>query len=293
MRRDRFDALERPWFAGGTVTIASVQGDGHYLHPDEAGVRGRHRRLPQPARRRRPGCEHLERVGRRRDPRPGRLPRRRGCSKRSPASATRNGRPVVEIHGPTDIVAARRHGDVPAARPVTVARSTTAGSSSWPTRPNISLRTGCFCNPGAGEIAHGLGAREMTEVVRARRADVVPRAPRPTCWREHDVARRRRPDLGRRRHELRRRVPVHVLHAAVSSTARVDEIGGLAVRVRPRPGRSASRPDHSTTTTHRRGGTVHDSRLDVRRDRRGPHHRRARRCARPCSTRTRSARPPA
>jgi selenocysteine lyase/cysteine desulfurase len=26
---------------------------------------------------------------------------------------------------------------------------------------NISLRTGCFCNPGAGEITHGLTAREM------------------------------------------------------------------------------------------------------------------------------------
>ena len=25
----------------------------------------------------------------------------------------------------------------------------------------ISLRTGCFCNPGAGEIAHHLGEREM------------------------------------------------------------------------------------------------------------------------------------
>jgi selenocysteine lyase/cysteine desulfurase len=25
----------------------------------------------------------------------------------------------------------------------------------------ISLRTGCFCNPGAGEVAHGLGPGEM------------------------------------------------------------------------------------------------------------------------------------
>jgi selenocysteine lyase/cysteine desulfurase len=28
-------------------------------------------------------------------------------------------------------------------------------------RAGISLRTGCFCNPGAGEIAHGLTASEM------------------------------------------------------------------------------------------------------------------------------------
>ena len=52
---------------------------------------------------------------------------------------------------------------------------------------NISLRTGCFCNPGAGEIAHGLDARRHAEVFEARRADVVPRAARPTCSRDHDV----------------------------------------------------------------------------------------------------------
>jgi selenocysteine lyase/cysteine desulfurase len=28
---------------------------------------------------------------------------------------------------------------------------------------NISLRTGCFCNPGAGEIAFGLTKNDMTE----------------------------------------------------------------------------------------------------------------------------------
>ncbi|HKF93901.1 MAG TPA: hypothetical protein VKB96_04725, partial [Gammaproteobacteria bacterium] len=28
---------------------------------------------------------------------------------------------------------------------------------------NISLRTGCFCNPGAGEIAHNITRDEMAE----------------------------------------------------------------------------------------------------------------------------------
>jgi selenocysteine lyase/cysteine desulfurase len=36
IRRDRAALLDRPWFAGGTVTIASVRGDGHYLEPGEA-----------------------------------------------------------------------------------------------------------------------------------------------------------------------------------------------------------------------------------------------------------------
>jgi selenocysteine lyase/cysteine desulfurase len=30
-------------------------------------------------------------------------------------------------------------------------------------RANISLRTGCFCNPGASEIAHRLGPCELTK----------------------------------------------------------------------------------------------------------------------------------
>jgi selenocysteine lyase/cysteine desulfurase len=30
-------------------------------------------------------------------------------------------------------------------------------------RANISLRTGCFCNPGAGEVAHGLGPDDMAK----------------------------------------------------------------------------------------------------------------------------------
>ena len=50
IRRDRAALLDRPWFAGGTVTIASVRGDGHYLRARRGRLRGRHRRLPQPAR---------------------------------------------------------------------------------------------------------------------------------------------------------------------------------------------------------------------------------------------------
>ena len=37
-RRSALVKLRRPWFAGGTITIASVQGEGwHYLIPGEAG----------------------------------------------------------------------------------------------------------------------------------------------------------------------------------------------------------------------------------------------------------------
>ena len=36
-RKAALEKLVRPWYAGGTITISSVQGDGHYLVPGEAG----------------------------------------------------------------------------------------------------------------------------------------------------------------------------------------------------------------------------------------------------------------
>lgn len=37
-RHDALRALRRPWFAGGTITVASVQGEGwHHLAPGHAG----------------------------------------------------------------------------------------------------------------------------------------------------------------------------------------------------------------------------------------------------------------
>ena len=49
-RHEALRALRRPWFAGGTITVASVQGEG--LAPPGARarrLRGRHRRLPRAA----------------------------------------------------------------------------------------------------------------------------------------------------------------------------------------------------------------------------------------------------
>jgi selenocysteine lyase/cysteine desulfurase len=71
-----------------------------------------------------------------------------------------NGLPLVEIYGPTD--STDRGGTV------TFIMHDVDGRSIDDRRVeelangvNISLRTGCFCNPGAGEIAHGLTADHM------------------------------------------------------------------------------------------------------------------------------------
>jgi selenocysteine lyase/cysteine desulfurase len=157
-RRDALARLRRPWFAGGTITVASVLGDGHYLHDDEAGFEdGTIDYLGIPAVE--IGLRHLQRLG---------LDRIHDrvvaltawllealTGLRHP-----NGAPVVQVFGPTGMQS--RGGTVtfvmhdPDGRPVDDRRVEELAN-----RVGISLRTGCFCNPGAGEAAHGLTADEM------------------------------------------------------------------------------------------------------------------------------------
>ena len=87
VRRDRLDRLRRPWFSGGTVTIASVQGDGHYLRPDAGAFEDGtvdYLNLPAVG----VGLGFLERIGRDADPPAGRCASRAGCSTPSPGCAT-------------------------------------------------------------------------------------------------------------------------------------------------------------------------------------------------------------
>jgi selenocysteine lyase/cysteine desulfurase len=158
MRRDRLDALERPWFAGGTITIASVQGDGHYLHLDEAAFEDGtvdYLNLPAVG----TGLQHIERIG------VTSIHERVSCLTAWLLDALTglrhsNGRGLVQVHGPTDTAA--RGGTVTFlvrdrdGHPVDDRRVEELAN-----RAGISLRTGCFCNPGAGEIAHRLGAETM------------------------------------------------------------------------------------------------------------------------------------
>jgi selenocysteine lyase/cysteine desulfurase len=74
----------------------------------------------------------------------------------------RNGRPLIHVHSPTDMshrggtvafLVRDRDGRVIDDRRV----------EELANRAGISLRTGCFCNPGAGEVAHGLGTNEMAK----------------------------------------------------------------------------------------------------------------------------------
>jgi molybdenum cofactor sulfurtransferase len=182
VRRDRLRELARPWFAGGTVTIASVRGDGHYLRPDEGGFEdGTVDYLSLPAVS--AGLRRLEGLGIAKiHDRVAALT----CWLLEAMTSLRhgNGRPVVGIYGPAGsehrggtiaFVVRDRDGRVVCERDV----------EALANRANISLRTGCFCNPGAGETAHHLGSDEM-ETWFGRSEPVWPDELRDGLIRQHD-----------------------------------------------------------------------------------------------------------
>ena len=182
MRRDRMAAVRRPWFSGGTVTIASVQGDGYYLRPDAGAFEDGtvdYLNLPAVA----AGLRHIEGTGL------DAIHQRVMCLTQWLLAAMtglrhHDGRRVIEIHGPTDMT--DRGGTV-----TFLVRDCDGRVVGEPrieelaNRARISLRTGCFCNPGAGEVAHGLGADEMTTWF-GRDEPVWPADLRDGLLREHD-----------------------------------------------------------------------------------------------------------
>lgn len=159
MRKDKLEKLQRPWFAGGTITIASVQGDGHFLLPDEAAFEdGTIDYLNIPAIE--TGLRYINSVG------IDIIHDRVTCLSgwlidQLTALRHDNGAPFVHLHGPrsTD----QRGGTItitlhdPEGIPLDDHRIEELANHR-----NISIRTGCFCNPGAGEITHGLSSKEMS-----------------------------------------------------------------------------------------------------------------------------------
>ena len=162
VRRDALARLRRPWFSGGTVLAASAQGGWHRLLSDEAGFEDgtvSFLSIPDVT----VGLDWIGGIGvnlihQRVSMLTGWLIE---CLDRMRHST---GAPVVRLYGPAST--ARRGGTVAlnfldrAGRVVderAVGRDASAAG--------ISLRTGCFCNPGAGERAFGL----TREVLRSRR----------------------------------------------------------------------------------------------------------------------------
>ncbi|GAA3756074.1 aminotransferase class V-fold PLP-dependent enzyme [Salinactinospora qingdaonensis] len=152
-RRQALARLERPWFSGGTITAASVLGDWHRLAGDEAGFEdGTVNFLSIPDIE--AGLGWLDEIGV--DPVHTRVRCLTGwLIDHLTAARHSTGMPLVRLYGPATTRA--RGGTVafnfldPRGRVIderVVARDAAAH--------RISLRTGCFCNPGAGEAAFNL-----------------------------------------------------------------------------------------------------------------------------------------
>ena len=158
IRRSAFTRLRRPWFAGGTVSFASVRGQAHVLAADEAAFEdGTLNYLGIPAVE--IGLRHLESVG------IENIGERVRCLTgwlldELLALRHSNGKAMVRIYGPVTTHA--RGGTVtlnfydPGGHLLDYRRVEELANTE-----NISLRTGCFCNPGTGEIAEGLTEDDM------------------------------------------------------------------------------------------------------------------------------------
>ena len=157
-RRQALAKLSRPWFSGGTITVASVQGDKHYFAEGAAAFEdGTVDYLNIPAVK--IGLEHLEAVG------IEAIHERCRCLtgwllEQITALKHSNGRKLIRLYGPA--TAEGRGGAMTMnfynAQDQVIDHLEIELAAS---RANISLRTGCFCNPGGGEAALELSKTEL------------------------------------------------------------------------------------------------------------------------------------
>jgi selenocysteine lyase/cysteine desulfurase len=158
VRRDALARLRRPWFSGGTIWGVSVQGGWHRMLDDEGAFEDgtlNFLSIPDVT----TGLDWVGGIGldlihRRVSMLTGWLLESLGRLRHD------NGAPLIKLYGPAGLD--RRGGTVsfnfldPAGRIIderAVARDAA--------KAGISLRTGCFCNPGVGEWALGLSRRDV------------------------------------------------------------------------------------------------------------------------------------
>jgi molybdenum cofactor sulfurtransferase len=162
-RRQALGTLRRPWFAGGTITVASVQGDKYYLAEGEAGFEdGTPNYLALPAIEM--GLDYLSSIGVDTIHEHVRSLAGTLIGQLVPLQHA-NGLPLARIYGPrsTD----RRGGTITfnfydsGGRPIDHRLVEERANAA-----RISLRTGCFCNPGGGEIALGITGTELSSCFR-------------------------------------------------------------------------------------------------------------------------------
>ena len=161
VRREALARLQRPWFGGGTIGVASVIVPRNTWADGEMGFEdGTIDYLGVPALE--IGLDHLTAAGI--DVIHDRVQfLTRHLLERLPTLRHPNGEPLVRLYGPADDV--DRGGTIPfnvldpAGRAVDFWKIEALAAER-----RISVRTGCFCNPGASETARGLTVAEMEAV---------------------------------------------------------------------------------------------------------------------------------
>jgi selenocysteine lyase/cysteine desulfurase len=152
-RHEALERLRRPWFAGGTVNFATVHRRAHILSPREAGFEdGTVDFLAIPAIG--IGLDHLEATGL--DHIQARVTALTGWIIGQLLELRHgSGRHMVRLYGPA--------GTTDRGATITFNLYDPDGHlldyrriEELATAQRISLRTGCFCNPGAGETAEGV-----------------------------------------------------------------------------------------------------------------------------------------
>ncbi|HEX2991559.1 MAG TPA: aminotransferase class V-fold PLP-dependent enzyme [Anaerolineales bacterium] len=157
-RREALGKLHRPWFAGGTITVASVQGDRYYMADGASAFEdGTIDYLNIPAIE--IGLKHLESIGY--DAIHERVHCLTGWLLDNLVQMKHStGTPLVRVYGPT-----RMEGRGGAVTVNFYDKDNNALDHRFieqqANEAGISLRTGCFCNPGAGEIALGISRVEL------------------------------------------------------------------------------------------------------------------------------------
>jgi selenocysteine lyase/cysteine desulfurase len=163
VRKPALGQCKRPWFAGGTVDYVSAQGDHHKMAEGVAGFEdGTVDFLGLPGVR--IGLEYTRQAG------ISQIHTRVMCLTGwmlDQLSGLRhsNGAPLVSVYGPSTIM--RRGATIalnlltPEGRIVDERVVQQAASDA-----QISLRAGCFCDPGAGEIIFGIDVAQLRDIGR-------------------------------------------------------------------------------------------------------------------------------
>lgn len=158
VKKDTFNKLQKPSFAGGTITIVSVNGDGHYLESEAARFEdGTINYLDIPAIK--TGLEYIESIGL------SNIQLRvktitHFLMEELSALRHQNGQNLIHIYGPEGME--NRGGTLVMNfydRDGKLYDFQQIESDAY--KKNISIRTGCFCNPGIDEKNHNLDKEKL------------------------------------------------------------------------------------------------------------------------------------